>query len=123
MLENFKNFVLIHYANNKKINDFWININKKVKENDFLCDIINIGSYRLLNRYDIEDIYGYSDAETFNWVLVGLNIFNSDAAKKEMKFIENIGLASNYENILVENIEKKQWLTKKEFIMYINNNT
>lgn len=121
MIDNHKNFVLFHYTNNRTDTDFWKNTNNFANNEDFIKYILEISKHRLLNRFDIDDGYGFATHELFNWVLIGLGHFNNKTAKKTIKNFNNKNIALNEEIGLVNYLQSNQWLTNKDFIKHINN--
>jgi len=80
-----KNFILLHYLNNKDNNKFWVDARKKALENDFIQKLINDKL-----DYDIfKDSYNY-----FSFL-------------NHLNFLQNLGsLNNNYNNFLFKNTYK-----------------
>lgn len=121
MLENFKNFVLIHYANKKADSDFWINMNEIVINNEQINEILNISKTRLLNEHDIENVYGYASHKLFNWVISSLEIYKKETAKKEIKLLDTNNILYNEEERLNQYIRERKWVSNKFFMDFIKN--
>lgn len=119
MLENFKNFIMIHYMGNKEDSDFWKLMKSNVKNNDFLQEISNIGQYRLLNEYDIEKVYGYADHRLFNWLLVALDFYKKDKAIEELGILDLSNVLDNEVHALSSYIQEKTWMSNQEFLKFV----
>lgn len=120
LFEDFKTFILLHYKNNRADSDFWINANKVIKNNDRLNHILDISKTRLLNKSDVDDIYGYVSAELYNYILCGLGHFSRETAIKEYELLKRKETAIAKEIEITTWLSKHNWLTNKEIFKILH---
>jgi tryptophan halogenase len=120
LFEDFKTFIILHYKNNRTDSDFWINANNVIKNNDRLNHIIDISKVRLLNKSDVDDIYGYVSAELYNYILCGLGHFSKDTAIKEYALLKRKETAISKEIELTNWLSQHNWLTNKEIFKILH---
>lgn len=121
MLDDFKNFIAIHYCNGRADTDFWKNSNEVVLKNDFVRELIDIAKNRLLNQSDMEYSFGYAGAELYNWILCGLKIYSQETAKKELDILERKRKALKEEDRLVDIFSFYDWVPNNEIFDIIKN--
>jgi len=119
MLDDFKNFIALHYFNGRRDSDFWINANEMVSKNDKVREIVEISQNRLLNKSDLEYSFGYAGPELYNWILCGLKIYNKDTAKKEYELLDRKPHAQRQQDWLVSGFDHFDWLTNDEIFKII----
>lgn len=122
MLENFKAFILIHYANNRQDTDFWKNMNKNALNNSMVKTMIDISKSRLLTNHDLHlhGARGNAGENLFNYVLCNLNHYSKDTALKELNVLNRLNIAKKQAQYINNYIENKNWLTNKDFLNYLN---
>lgn len=120
MVEDFRSFILIHYANNRNDTEFWKNMNISAKNNEKVKRFLEISKSRLLNLHDADGFYGGVSNELYNWVLCEMGNFSNSVAKKEIEKNKRKLEAIKEEQLLCEYIEERNWISCEEFINYLN---
>jgi hypothetical protein len=110
LFDDFKTFIILHYKNGRTDSDFWINANEVLKENERIANIIAISKTRLLNKSDVDDIYGYVSAELYNYILCGLGHFSKETAIKEYELLKRKQTATNQEIKITNFLSQHQWI-------------
>ncbi len=123
MIENFKEFILIHYTGNREDTDFWKNMNKNVLNNKNIKTMLDLSKTRLLTNSDlnITNVYGSASADLFNSALCGLNHFSKNTAIKEVNKYNKLEIAIKQANYIENYINNRDWLTNENFLEYLNN--
>jgi hypothetical protein len=119
MIENFKNFILLHYGKNRSDTDFWKKMNNSVKDNNFLKEIICISESRVLNSYDLSVAYGAAEPFLFNWTLAALGYFNKEMAKRELSKPGRIKMLEQEFKNIDKYFTNYDWLTNKDFLFLL----
>jgi tryptophan halogenase len=124
MIENFRSFVLLHYASGRQDTEFWKNINKNALNNELIKKLINISKSRLINQFDlgINGGYGSAGESLFNFALCALNHFSSNTAYKESNMFNRLDVAKNQENYINQYLNDKNWITNEDFFNLLNSN-
>lgn len=92
IMDNIKDFIQLHYINNKKDTDFWIDINK-IAPSDTLNEYLNIWkSGRLLKITDMESIGGINlfslfKEDNFNLIAYFNGLINIKKLKQSYHFV------------------------------------
>jgi tryptophan halogenase len=120
MVDNFRDFILLHYAGTRKDTDFWKNINKNALDNSSVKKIIAASKSRLLLSSDLDFPYAAASYELFNWVLCGLNHYSKETANKELNMFNRDKIAQSNEFSIGSYILNKNWLTNEEFQKFIS---
>lgn len=115
IFDEFKTFLLIHYKNNRKDSDFWIESNRLVEENSKVAEIMEIAKTRLLTQSDVENHYGCAGAELYNWILCGLGHYTKDTAIKEMRLLKRQEIAVKEEKNITAFTKSSRWISNKEY--------
>ena len=97
IVENIRDFVLLHYMCSKKDSKFWKELKLKIPKS--LEDILEISKNRLLINEDFEHKYLLFKEQNFTIILKELNLINVDQIKKEYN-----NLSENLKNLTKENI-------------------
>jgi len=121
MLDDFKNFILIHYANGRNDTEFWRSANQLAAGNEKIQEILEIVKTRLLNKSDMDYSFGYAGAELYNWIICGLKLYSKDTAQKELSIIERKRKASDQEQWLANGFEGYNWISNDEIFKIIKN--
>lgn len=116
VMEDFKNFILLHYAlKNVKKNEFWIEMSNSAFNNDYIKYIIELSNYGPLSIYDVENSYGSIGNEPYNWVLHSLGFLTKQTCLDNLKNYNRIEIAKHYEKSLCYYIESKNWIKNDLF--------
>jgi hypothetical protein len=121
LIDQIKDFILIHYSNSRFDTEFWKKMNESCNKNKNILKYIDISKNRLLNKYDMYNEYGGADESLHNWVLCGTKHYLPNKAIIENEKIFRKIIAKNQEENLCKYIESKEWLTSKEFIEFLKN--
>ena len=97
IVENIRDFVLLHYMCSKKDSKFWKELKLKIPKS--LQDILEISKNRLLINEDFEHKYLLFKEQNFTIILKELNLINVNQIKKEYN-----NLSQNLKNLTKENI-------------------
>lgn len=119
VFDDYKTFILLHYATSRTDSEFWINANKLAREHETVKEILEISKFRLLNQSDLGSYYGYAQAELYNWILCGLGHYNRDTAIIESKLMNREKVAKEEENRITNFLSQHRWLSNKEILDYI----
>lgn len=120
MVDNFRDFILLHYAGTRQDTDFWKNINESALNNLNIKKIIAASKSRLLFSSDLDFPYAASSYELFNWVLCGLDHYSKETASKELNMFNRSKIAQSSEFTIGNYIQNKNWLTNQEFLKFIS---
>jgi tryptophan halogenase len=115
IFDEFKIFLLIHYKNNRKDTDFWIESNRLVSKNSKVAEVLEIAKTRLLTQTDVDNHYGCAGAELYNWILCGLGHYSKETAILESKLLQREQAAINEEKKIAQQVRNKRWLTNQEY--------
>lgn len=122
IMENVRDFLVLHYITDKKTSKFWEDI-KKIELPESLVNNLDLWSTRLPITEDFSNLSPYIlfSESNFITILHGLGIYNLDFIKKEYmmlnKTVKNYAETLLNQEMLRENYAKT--LTHKEFISYI----
>jgi flavin-dependent dehydrogenase len=124
IMDNIKDFLILHYITDKKTSAFWEDVSK-IELTDSLSNNLEMWSTRLPIREDFSNLSEYIlfTENNFIAVLHGLNMYNSDLLKNEYMMI-NKDIRNYGETLLNQeylNEEKSKTLTHKEYISLIRN--
>jgi len=95
MYDDFKEFLVLHYAGKRTDSEFWKWINTGETLTPFIKDIIEMQKSRCLKSSDILAYYGYAGASLYNWILAGLGYLNKELALKELNFYNSTDAAKD----------------------------
>ena len=112
IVENIRDFVLLHYLTNKRDSKFWkdykCNLPESLKHN------LKTWKKRLPIKEDFNCEYNLFKSENFSIILKELNLFDVKLIKKEFD-----NLSKKYKNYLYDRIKKqKEWNNKVETISH-----
>ena len=104
IMNNIRDFIILHYLTNKKNNEFWKNI-KNIELPDTLKNNLDKWQYRLPIREDFSETQ-YLLFFEYNWihVLYGLNLLNIDNLKSHLNFLNKDYI--DYCDLIVEKFKK-----------------
>lgn len=116
MIDNFRDFILYHYAKTRSDTPFWEAMNKNALENPIVKDVLEVTKHKFLSQGDIPYFYGASGVELFNWVAAGLNHLSKEEAEKEIKKLNRSLIAKEEEFSINDYLLSKPWLSNAEFL-------
>jgi hypothetical protein len=119
MFDDYKTFLLLHYATGRTDTEFWRNANTLARSHDKVSEILEISKRRLINQSDIDSYYGYAQGELYNWILCGLGHYSKETAKLESQLMNRKRAAQNEENRITGFLSQHKWLTNSEILEYI----
>jgi tryptophan halogenase len=93
MYDDYKDFLNIHYASERKDSNFWKWISTGETLTDNSKNILEIQKSKLLQNSDFDQYYGYAGASLYNWVLSGLGKISKKRAQEELLFFGQENLA------------------------------
>jgi len=123
IVNNSKDFVLLHYMVRKNNSQFWIDLQNTLLPTDSLNEKLHKWYFRLPIREDIEKCnYCLFSEVNYISVLYGLNLFNLENIKKEYESYDE-HTKKIAENIVKRNSEiyKSEKIKHKEYLNYIRN--
>jgi hypothetical protein len=121
MVDNFRDFILLHYAGTRKDTDFWKNINESALNNSSVKKVIAASKSRLLLSSDLDFPYAAASHELFNWVLCGLDHYSKETADKELNMFNRSRIAQSNEFKIGSYMLNKNWLTNEDFLKFVSN--
>ena len=119
MFDDYKTFVLLHYATDRTDTEFWRNANSLARGHDKVKEILEISKHRLINESDIDAYYGYAQGELYNWILCGLGHYSKETAKLESQLMHRKQAAQKEENRITGFLSQHKWLSNSEILDYI----
>jgi tryptophan halogenase len=119
MFDDYKTFVLLHYATNRTDTEFWRNANSLARGHDKVKEILEISKHRLINESDIDAYYGYAQGELYNWILCGLGHYSKETAILESQLMHRKQDAQKEENRITGFLAQHKWLSNSEILEYI----
>lgn len=119
MFDDYKTFLLLHYATYRTDTEFWKNANALAKNHDKVREILEISKRRLINESDIDCYYGYAQGELYNWILCGLGHYTKKTARHESELMHRKQTAQSEEARITNFLSKHKWLTNLEILEYI----
>lgn len=119
LFNEYKIFILLHYATERSDTEFWINANRLAREDDTVKEILNISKNRLINQSDLTPYFGYAQGELYNYILCGLGHFNKETAVLELNLMHRKDAAQREEVRITNFLARHQWLTNKQLLNYI----
>jgi len=119
LFDDYKTFILVHYATSRTDTEFWRNANLLARNHDPVKEILSISKDRLLNQSDLDPYYGYVQAELYNYILCGLDHYTKETATLETKLFDRNEQAKREETRITEFLSQHNWLSNKEILEYI----
>jgi tryptophan 6-halogenase len=119
MYDNYKTFILLHYATGRNDTEFWRNANSLAVNDPIVAEILEISKTRLLNQTDLANFYGTVGAELHNWILCSLGHYTKETAKKEEYLVNRRNAARQKETEICDQLSKYNWLTNKQILDYL----
>jgi tryptophan halogenase len=119
MFDDYKTFLLLHYATGRDDTEFWRNANSLARNHDKVKDILEISKHRLINHSDLDVYYGYAQGELYNWILCGLGHYSKETAKLESELMGRKQVARDEENRITNFLSQHDWLSNTEILNYI----
>lgn len=125
VIENIRDFIVLHYINNKNNTEFWKNI-LTLEIPDSLKNNLEKWKTKMPINEDFSGISSYKMFGAHNFILVlqGLNLFNNDAISKEYNLLSNNLKKITEKNIsdLLQNENNTECINHADAISYIRNN-
>jgi tryptophan 6-halogenase len=106
MYDDFKEFLILHYAGNRTDSEFWKWIETGETMTPFVKTIIEMQKSKHLKPNDILGYYGHAGASLYNWILAGLGYLTKDVALKELNTYGYAGLAKDLRSVHDYNMKK-----------------
>jgi tryptophan halogenase len=119
LFNEYKIFILLHYATSRTDTEFWKNSNRLARENDVVQEILEISKHRLLNQSDLTPYFGYAQGELYNYILCGLGHYTKETAILESALMNRHGIAKKEEARITNFLSQHQWMSNKEILNYI----
>ena len=120
LFNDYKIFILLHYATSRTDTEFWKNANRLARNNQTVKEILEISKYRLINQSDLEPYFGYAQGELYNYILCGLGHYTKETAILESALMNRSDYAKKEENRITNFLSQHQWLSNKEILEFIN---
>jgi len=125
IMENIRDFIILHYVTNKTNTQFWKDVSK-IKLPDGLQKKLDLWRSRLPIREDFNHLSDYILFKTSNFIVVmdGLDLFNRNDIKNEFESQNEI--ARNYAHRLIEDYHRYEnsvtLIKHKKFVQIIRDN-
>lgn len=119
LFNEYKIFILLHYATSRTDTEFWKNANRLARENDTVKEILEISKHRLLNQSDLTPYFGYAQGELYNYILCGLGHYTKSTDVLESQLMNRIEVAKKEEIRITNFLSEHNWLTNNQILNYI----
>jgi tryptophan halogenase len=126
IMENIRDFIVLHYITKKDDTDFWRDVSK-IELPDTLAENLEMWKTRLPIDEDFSGKSNYlmfkSDSHAV--VMAGLELFDNKAIENELNFQHPI-IKEEAIRIICERLKEsnnRQYVTHKDFIAYVRNNS
>tara|TARA_R100000406_G_scaffold24427_1_gene15642 strand:- start:1665 stop:3101 length:1437 start_codon:yes stop_codon:yes gene_type:complete len=117
IIENVRDFIVLHYLVNKKDSPFWKNLKLKIPNS--LKNKLNIWKDRLPQRDDFRGSYNLFYEANWSIILKELGLVNKKSITKEFKML-NENLQKHTKKVTEENIDmlktSSNWIDHKNFL-------
>jgi len=124
IVENIRDFLIMHYITNKNNTNFWKDVSK-INIPDSLNEKINLWKKHIPIKEDLIDgsEYNLFGQDNFLFIMNGLNLIDKDSIEKEFYTLNDdiIKNAKYHLNAVKENDIAMKCIGHKEFISYIRN--
>jgi tryptophan halogenase len=99
MYDEFKDFLSIHYASQRKDSPFWEWVSTGATLSDNARDVLEMQKAKLITTADLHQYFGYAGPALYNWVLHGLGYLDKELAKRELDFFDQHELGRTVWNL------------------------
>ena len=123
IVENIRDFVLLHYKVNKKDSKFWKDLKLNLPKS--LSDNLNKWKHRLPLQEDFLGGYRLFNAPNFTVLLKELNLIDKNLIKKEYEMLSEVYktyIKNNIQNHINNTYYNKNLIGHKEYLNFIRNN-
>lgn len=120
LFDDYKTFVLLHYATGRDDTEFWKNANNLARNHEGVSEILEISKHRLINQSDLSSYHGYAQGELYNWILCGLGHYTAETARLESALMNRKETAKNEEIRITEFLTRHNWVPNKNILDYID---
>jgi tryptophan halogenase len=125
IMENIRDFIVLHYITDKTNTDFWKDV-KNIKIPDSLQDKLEKWQHHLPVSEDFTNDSNFILFKPANFILVmeGLNLFNRESIKREYQSLNSKTQLST-DNLLLEIIQQEktiETISHKDMLQLIRNN-
>lgn len=118
MIENVKDFLILHYKTGRDDSEFWKYMNSDNTSTEFLRNILEICQYRSPNYTDFEQYLGSLDWTLWSHILAGTNNLKSDVVMKDLIWFDVLrqSMSSYSSHIFDQERLSSELLSNNEFI-------
>jgi flavin-dependent dehydrogenase len=125
IMENIRDFIVLHYITKRDDTQFWRDV-AKIELPETLAENLEMWKTRLPIDEDFNKMSNYImfKADNYSVVMAGLNLFDSEAIKREFNMHSQL-TKKEAVNILCERMKTAdsiKYITHKQFIEHVRNN-
>jgi len=126
MYDDFKDFLNLHYATDRKDTEFWRYVTSPECRTDFTKEIIEMSRSRIPTDGDFDNYFGAAGWPIWSWILAGTGNINSESINNKLRFdipgygdYENRSLMEchDFQNLSIQNLNT--CMTTEEYFNYI----
>lgn len=123
MYDDFKDFLVLHYAGQRTDSEFWRWMQTGETHTDTVKNVLELQKTRHLHPSDFDGYHGYAGAGLYNWVLAGLGYLTPAKAAKDLEFYNRDNIAQDAWLVHDYNMKKfvERSINNTDFVRNIDN--
>jgi tryptophan 6-halogenase len=123
MYDDFKDFLVLHYASQRTDSEFWRWMKTGETHTDAVKNLLELAKTRHPQPTDFDGYHGYAGASLYNWVLAGLGHITPAQATRDLDFYGRRDIVADAWLVHDYNMKKtvENTVANTEFVKNIDN--